>query len=87
MPAKRVPMRRIKDILRLKYAAGLSHEKIARAWCVSKGAVAKYVALAQAAGLSWAVAFTHDKRESNAQYTCVFPRRSIPRGRERRNQR
>jgi transposase len=46
-------MRRIKDILRLKYAAGLSHEKIARACGVSKGVVAKYVRLAQAADLSW----------------------------------
>ncbi|MDH3644657.1 MAG: IS21 family transposase [Gammaproteobacteria bacterium] len=53
MPTRRVPMRRIKDILRLKYAAGLSHEKIARACGVSKGVVAKYVRLAQAAGLSW----------------------------------
>ena len=31
MPAPRIPMRAITAVLRLKYDAGLSHEKIARA--------------------------------------------------------
>jgi len=46
-------MRKITEVLRLKYAAGLSHEKIARAVGLSKGAVNKYVSLAEAQGLSW----------------------------------
>jgi DNA-directed RNA polymerase specialized sigma24 family protein len=41
-------MRKIIEVLRLKYAAGLSHEKIARAVGLSKGAVNKYVNLAAA---------------------------------------
>lgn len=35
----------IKDILRLKYDAALSHEAIARSLGISKGVVAKYLGL------------------------------------------
>lgn len=47
-------MRKIKDILRLKLDAKLSHEQIAVALRLSKGVVAKYVSRAGAAGLDWA---------------------------------
>ena len=54
MPQQRmVDIRMIKDILRLKYSATLSHEAIARSLGISKGVVAKYLALAGAAGLDW----------------------------------
>nr|WP_205600884.1 sigma-70 family RNA polymerase sigma factor [Halomonas socia] len=46
-------MRTITEVLRLKYDAGLSHEKIARACGLSKGVVSKYVNLAQVAGITW----------------------------------
>nr|VFJ67126.1 MAG: Transposase [Candidatus Kentron sp. DK] len=46
-------MRKIHDILRLKYESKLSHQKIAGALGTSKGVVAKYVSLAQARGISW----------------------------------
>ena len=46
-------MRKITEIPRLKFQAQLSHEKIARAVGLSKGAVTKYVSLAQAQGLTW----------------------------------
>jgi predicted transcriptional regulator len=45
-------MHRIREVLRLKYECGLSHETIARALGIAKGSVANYVAAAQAAGLS-----------------------------------
>jgi transposase len=45
-------MRMIKDIIRLKHD-GLSHERIAAALSISKGVIAKYIALAGAAGLRW----------------------------------
>ena len=48
-------MRKIKDVLRLKLDAGLSHQQIAAALGISKGVVTKYVGLAAAAGLDWAV--------------------------------
>ena len=46
-------MRKLKEILRLKLDARLSHEQVAAALQVSKGVVAKYVGLAAAAGLAW----------------------------------
>jgi transposase len=46
-------MRKIKDVLRLKLDAQLSHEQIARSLGLSKGVVAKYAGLAAAAGLTW----------------------------------
>jgi DNA-binding transcriptional regulator LsrR (DeoR family) len=53
MPAARINMRKIKDVLRLKLHAGLSHERIAASLGISKGVVAKYASLAAAAGLDW----------------------------------
>jgi hypothetical protein len=47
-------MRKIKDVLRLKLDAQLSHERIAASLGISKGVVTKYVALAATAGLDWA---------------------------------
>jgi transposase len=53
MPATRIAMRNIRELLRLRYECALSFERIARALEVSKGVVAKYVQLAKAAGVSW----------------------------------
>jgi DNA-directed RNA polymerase specialized sigma24 family protein len=36
-------MRKIRELIRLKYEARLSHEQIAGALAISKGVVAKYV--------------------------------------------
>jgi len=43
----------IKEVLRLKYDAALSHRQIAAACGISKGVVAKFLALAEANGLKW----------------------------------
>ena len=43
----------IKDLIRLKWHAQLPHAQIAATLKISKGVVAKYVALATAAGLDW----------------------------------
>lgn len=53
MPAMRIPMRQITEILRLKYETRLSNEKIARVCGVSKGVVCKYLQLAAAKGITW----------------------------------
>ena len=45
MPQQRMDIRMIKDILRLKYQGGLSHERIASSLSISKGVVAKYLSL------------------------------------------
>jgi transposase len=54
-------IRMIKDILRLKYSGGLSHEAIARSLSISKGVVSKYLSLAGAAGLDWSTATELDE--------------------------
>ena len=53
MPAKRSAMRKIKEVLRLKFEAKLSHERIAAATGMSKGAVTNYVQRAVQKGLGW----------------------------------
>ena len=56
-------MRKIKDVLRLKLDAKLSHEQIAAALRISKGVVAKYAGLAAAAGLDWSTVNPLDEAE------------------------
>ncbi|WP_080642562.1 hypothetical protein ABL841_20490 [Variovorax paradoxus] len=51
-------MRKIRDVLRLKLEARLSHERIAASLSIFKGVVAKYVSLASVAGLDWATVQT-----------------------------
>ena len=53
MPANRLAMHQIKDILRLRYEAGLSQREIARSLNLSVGVVSKYLQLAAAAGIRW----------------------------------
>ncbi len=50
MQTARIPMKKIIEVLRLKFEAKLSHERIARACQLSKGTVSKYVSLARAKG-------------------------------------
>ena len=53
MAATRLPMRRLREILRLKHACGLSHRAIARSCGVGSATVADYVSRAREAGLTW----------------------------------
>src|ERR1019366_4800070 len=53
MAATRLLMRRLRDILRLKYEAGLPHRAIAQACAVGLGTVSAYLARATAAGVMW----------------------------------
>src|SRR3954464_815115 len=53
MPTERLSMRRIRDVLRLKYEAGLSERAMLAALGISKGAIGSYLSRARAAGLSW----------------------------------
>jgi len=54
MPAHRMSMRKLKEVLRLKWVCGLSHRQISRAAGISVGAVSAYAARASAADLDWA---------------------------------
>ncbi len=75
MANRRLPMRKIKEVLRLKYACGLSAREIARSCQVSRSTVADFLMKAQAAGLSWpgAAALTDTQLEE-----LLFPVLPLP---------
>jgi len=53
MPGERLSMRKIRDVLRLRLAHGLSQRAIANSLRLSLGAVNTYLGRARMAGLSW----------------------------------
>ena len=53
MPQERLTMRKIREILRLKWECQLSERAIARSCSTSRSTVADYVRRAEAAGLKW----------------------------------
>lgn len=53
MTRERVPMRTIKEVLRLKWSCGLGRRAIAKSCGIAKSTVAEYEKRAQRAGLSW----------------------------------
>lgn len=53
MARKRLSMRKIREVLRLKHAGGLSIRAIARACSLGKETVREYLSRASEAGLSW----------------------------------
>jgi transposase len=53
MGAERLPMRQIREILRLKHEGGLRHRAIAQACGVGVGTVSEYLGRAERAGLAW----------------------------------
>jgi hypothetical protein len=53
MPAQRLSMRRIRDLLRLRFGAATSDRAIARALGVARSTVQDYLARSAAAGLTW----------------------------------
>ena len=53
MPRSRIAMRRVREILRLKWELGLSVRRIARSSGLSHPTVLRYIERAQACGLCW----------------------------------
>jgi hypothetical protein len=53
MPTERLSMRKIRDVLRLKFESGLSERVIARSMSLSNGSVNSYLQRARMAGLRW----------------------------------
>ena len=55
MPAERVSMRKLRDVLRLTQAMGMSRRLVGEATGIGKTAVGEYVRRAAVAGLSWPI--------------------------------
>ena len=75
MPNRRLSMRKIKEVLRLKYDCGISEREISRSCQVSRSTVADYIRRTAAAGLNWseASALTQTQLEER-----LFPTEHIP---------
>ena len=70
-------MRQIREALRLHLQADLSYTEVGRALKISKSVVGKYVSLARAAGVDWALAQTLSDEELEARlYRPALPRSS-----------
>jgi transposase len=70
MPNKRLPMRKIREILRLRYVCGLSEREIARSCRVTRSTVGNYLRRAAAAKVTWQVAEGINETELQAR---LFP--------------
>src|SRR3972149_11398309 len=75
MANRRLPMRKIKEVLRLKYDCGISERGIARSCRVSRSTVADYLRRASAAGINWAEAATLTETELDKR---LFPAQTVP---------
>jgi transposase len=53
MPAERLSMRNLRELLRLRHSAGLSQHVIARSLGLAQGTISKYLGRARQAGLAW----------------------------------
>jgi transposase len=68
-------MRKIKELLRLRYECGLSLERIAKALPISLGTVHEYIVRAKGAGLSWPLP---EDLDDEALESMLFPRSRLP---------
>ena len=73
-------MRRLRELLRLKYEAGLSHRAVARACAMGLGTVTTYLQRAAAAGLQWPLPEDLDDAALEAR---LFARPAVPPARDR----
>jgi transposase len=55
MPAERAPMRKVREVLRLKYALGASDRQIAVSIGISRSTIAEYLRRAAVIGITWPV--------------------------------
>ena len=70
MPAKRLSMRKIREVLRLRWGNGLSKRQTAVSCGISRPAVDEYLRRAEEAGLTWPLAAELD---DGALERLLFP--------------
>ena len=77
MPARRISMRRIKEILRLKFEFNLNNRQIARSCNIPHSTVINYLRRAEAAGVAWPL--PPDMSDTDVE-KLLFP--TVPAGRK-----
>lgn len=70
MAQERLSMRKIKEVLRLKWACGLPNRAVAASCRISTSSVSDYVSRAKVAGLSWPLP---DDLDEAALWARLFP--------------
>ena len=53
MPARRLSMRKLQEVLRIRFELKLGYQQIGRSCAIGVSTVHKYLKRAEAAGLSW----------------------------------
>ena len=71
-------MRKVKEVLRLRFAAGLHQDQIARSCSIGQSTVHRYLKKAEAAGLSWPLPEEYDDRQLDELLFPPRPGRSEP---------
>src|SRR5437870_6277279 len=72
---KRLSMRKLKEVLRLRYELGLGQRQIARSCSIGHGTVYEYLKRAQAAGVTWPLPEGWDDRRLEEALFGPAPRR------------
>src|SRR5437870_3147086 len=78
MPAERVSMRQIREVLRLRFASELPQRGIAKSLGLSQGAVSGYLSRARAAGVSWPLPADLDDEQLESLLFPPPPARMLP---------
>ena len=81
MPAERAPMRKVREVLRLKHALGASEREIAVSVGISRSTVAEYLRRASVIGITWPVGMDDSELERRLFTPASFaehPARPLP---------
>ena len=80
MPAERAPMRKVREVFRLKHALGASEREIAVSVGVSRSNIAQYLRRAAVIGITWPVLAGMDDTELERRLSTPASFEEYPEG-------
>ncbi len=78
MPKERLSMRKIREVLRLRYELGRSNREIARSCDIGSSTVSDYIKRAGMAGLTWSFQTITVTHSLSVPFIHPQPRRAAP---------
>lgn len=78
LPARRMSMRKLKDVLRLRFELRLSHRQIARSCSIGLGTVHDYLQRATGAGVKWPLPEGWDEKQLESALFAAGQRSAEP---------